>query len=387
MAESTELPRLPFEQPRLLTTPPLLRLLQAERPVTRVRTAGGDEAWLVTRYSEVRQLLGDERLGRPRRAPDDAASHFSGLSDRYVPEMEDHAPRRRQLQPFFSPKRMRALHGKVDALAGELVSALAARTPPADMHELVSQPLPLLVICELLGVPYDDRDQFRAWTQAIADMGDPSRSQAAMGSLIGYMGALARRKREQPADDVISGLCEGGDDDSVAFLSAVLLFAGHETSTLCMDLGTVLLLTNPSQRQVLLDRPQVIEGAVEELLRASFTGGGGIRRYALTDIDIGGVTIRDGDAVLLDLGAGNQDEREFGDPGRLNFTCPRSPHLSFGYGARYCIGAPLARIELSAVFAHLVRRLPAMRLAVPVEELPVRAGLLTRGLAELPVTW
>jgi cytochrome P450 len=387
MAESIQLPRLPFGQSRLLTTPPVLRLLQAERPISRVRTAGGDEAWLVTRYSEVRQLLGDERLGRPRRAPDDAASHFSGLSDRYVPEMEDHTARRQLLQPFFSPKRMRALRGKVDALAGELVSALAARTPPADMHELVSQPLPLLVICELLGVPYDDRDQFRAWTQAIADMTDPSRSQAAMGSLIGYMGALAKRKRDEPADDVISGLCGGGDDDSVAFLSAVLLFAGHETSTLCIDLGAVLLLSNPSQRQVLLDRPQVIEDAVEELLRASFTGGGGIRRYALTDIDIGGVMIRDGDAVLLDLGAGNQDGREFNDPGRLDFTSPRSPHLSFGYGARYCIGAPLARIELGAVFAPLVKRLPAMRLAEPVEELQVRAGLLTRGLAELRVTW
>jgi cytochrome P450 len=218
-------------------------------------------------------------------------------------------------------------------------------------------------------------------------MSDPSRSQAAMGNLIGYMGALAKRKRDDLADDVMSGLCEGGDDDSVAFLSAVLLFAGHETSTLCIDLGTVLLLTNPSQRQVMLDRPDVIESAVEELLRASFTGGGGIRRYALTDIDIGGVTIRDGDAVLLDLGAANQDGHEFDRPGRLDVTCPRSPHLSFGHGARYCIGAPLARIEFSAVFAQLVRRLPAMSLVVPVEELPVRAGLLTRGLAELSVTW
>lgn len=396
MTASRPLPALPFEQPDALAVPPLLHRLQAERPITRVRTPTGDEAWYVARYSELRQLLGDSRLGRSHPDPEHAprisdSILFGGPAENYETEDADHARMRALLTPYFSSRRMEALRPRVEALVDELLEALAAVTPPVDLHEALSFPLPVLVICELLGVPYVDRAQFRAWSQGMADLHDRQRAEAALGSLIGYMGDLVTRKRAHPGDDVISGLCAAEDgtitDDHVAFLAAVLLFAGHETTVVRIDLGTLLLLANPDQRVALLHDRSLLTSAVEEILRASTTGGGGLPRYPRADIEIGGVTLGAGEAVLLDLGAANHDERAFDDPGRFDVARQPNSHLTFGYGPRFCIGAPLARIELQAVFGRLVSRFPTMRLAVPIEQLRIRADLLTGGLAELPVTW
>lgn len=389
-----EPPTLPFEQPDVLTIPPLLRTLQAEAPITRVRTRAGDEAWLVSRHAEVRQLLADDRLGLSHRDPEHAprindSILYGGAMGNFDTEPADLARMRGLLQPYFAPKRMRALRPRVEALTEELLDALAGRTPPVDLHEALALPLPVLVICELLGVPYQDRAQFRALSDEIADMRDRARSEAALGSLFTYMQELVKRKHAEPANDVISGLCatEGVDDDEAAGLGAVLLFAGHETTVARLDLGVLLLLANPDQRQALLDDPSLVSVAVEEILRASTSGGGGVPRWAREDIEIGGMTIHAGDAVLLDLGAANHDEREFECPDRFDVTRRQGAHLMFGYGPRYCLGAPLARIELQAVFARLLPRFPAIRLAVPIEEVPVRRDLLTGGLAGLPVTW
>jgi cytochrome P450 len=396
MTASRPLPALPFEQPDALAVPPLLHRLQAERPITRVRTPTGDEAWYVARYSELKQLLGDGRLGRSHPDPEHAprisdSILFGGPAENYETEDADHARMRALLTPYFSARRLEALRPRVEALVDELLEALAAVTPPVDLHEALSFPLPVLVICELLGVPYEDRAQFRAWSQGMADLHDRQRADAALGSLIGYMGDLVTRKRAHPGDDVISGLCAAEDgtitDDHAAFLAAVLLFAGHETTVVRIDLGTLLLLANPDQRVALLRDRSLLTSAVEEILRASTTGGGGLPRYPRADIEIGGVTLGAGEAVLLDLGAANHDERAFDDPGRFDVARQPNSHLTFGYGPRFCIGAPLARIELQAVFGRLVSRFPTMRLAVPIEQLRIRADLLTGGLAEFPVTW
>ena len=154
-----------------------------------------------------------------------------------------------------------------------------------------------------------------------------------------------------------------------------------------IDTGTLQLLANPDQWQALLDDPSLVAAAVEEILRVSGTGGGGVPRWARTDIEVGGVTIRAGEAVLLDLGAANHDERQFGCPARFDIARTPSSHLTFGHGTRYCLGAPLARIELQAVFVRLRQRFPTMRLAVPIEDLQTRSERLTGGLTELPVTW
>ncbi len=399
MTDLNPLPVLPFEQPTPLIVAPLLRTLQAERPITRVRTPAGDGAWLVTRYAEVKALLGDSRLGRSHPDPEHAprisdSILFGGPMERYETEQADHAQMRALLTPYFSARRMQALRPRVEALVDQLLDELAAQSPPVDLHEALSFPLPVLVICELLGVPYEDREQFRTWSTGMADLHDRDRANAALYRLMAYMGELVARKRAHPEDDVLSGLCtvgaaEGGQlpDAHIAFLGAMLLFAGHETTVVRIDVGTLLLLTNPDQRQALLRAPELVTSAVEEILRVSDTGSGGLPRYAHADIAIGGVTIRTGEAVLLNLGAANHDERAFAEPDRFDIGRQPNPHLTFGYGLRFCLGAPLARMELQAVFARLVPRFPTLRLAVPLEQVRVRSDLLTGGLVEVPVTW
>jgi pentalenolactone synthase len=250
-------------------------------------------------------------------------------------------------------------------------------------------PLPILVICELLGVPYEDRDKFRGWIDDAANTRDRPRSEQGLGQLLDYGRRLVAGKRQDPGDDVISRLCatEGVTDGEVIWLSMALLFAGHETTIVQIGLGALMLLTNPDQWQALLDNPGLVENAVEEILRAPARGNGGLPRYARTDVEVSGVTIPAGDLVLLDNCSANHDPTIFPNPERIDVTRSGAAHLSFGHGARYCLGAPLARIELQSVFTQLVPRFPMMRLAVHVDELRTRRDMLVNGLVELPVWW
>jgi pentalenolactone synthase len=386
--------QLPFKQAHPLQAPPLLRQLQAQAPVHRVRTAVGDPAWLVTGYEQVRRLLDDDRLGRSHPNPDSAArtgesALFGGPLGNYQTEQADHARMRTLLQPHFSPRRMRALRPHVEARCRQLLDQLSGQGPPTDLNPALALPLPIAVICELLGVPYEDRARFRAWTQAAADVRDRSRSEHGLAELFGYGQRLVARKRLTPGDDVISRLCatEGVSDGEAAAMGMFLLFAGHETTVVTIGMGTLLLLANPAQWQALTADPRLIPGAAEEILRAQGMGGGGIPRYAHADLGIGDMTVRAGELVLLDLGAANHDPAAFADPDRFEVTRQAAHHLTFGHGARYCIGAALARIELRAAFTQLTVRFPAMRLAAPVAELRLNTDVVTGGLAQLPVTW
>lgn len=205
-----------------------------------------------------------------------------------------------------------------------------------------------------------------------------------------YGRELVHRKRTAPGDDVISRLAADSDiaDDEAAMLAMALLFAGHETTVTQLGIGALLLLTNPAQWQALAENPGLVPNAVEELLRAPGKGNGGIPRYARTDLEVGGVTIRAGELVLLDNGAANHDPAVFAEPDRVDIGRDAArTHLTFGHGMRYCIGAPLARLELQAAFGALTARFPTMRPAVPAQRLTLRRDVLTGGLAELPVTW
>jgi cytochrome P450 len=392
---SSAVGQLPFEQADPSKVASRLRELQSQGVVHRVRTEVGDEAWLITGHTQVRQLLDDDRLGRAHPAPETAArawdsALFGGPLGNFDTEHTDHARMRSLLQPHFSPRHMRALRPRVEALTTSLLDALAGQGSPADLHAALAVPLPILVICELLGVPYEDREQFRAWAAEAANTRDRARSERGLGELFGYGQRLVAQKRESPGDDVISRLCatEGVSDAEAAGMSMALLFAGHETTVVRIGLGALLLLTNPDQWQALVDNPDLVPKAVEEILRASGkASGGGTPRYARTDLEIDGVIIRAGELVLLDNGAANNDPTVFPDPEQLDVTRSAAAHLTFGHGARYCIGAPLARIELQAVFAQLVTRFPTMRLAVPVDELRMRQDVLTGGLVGLPVQW
>ena len=394
----TELPTLPFDRPNALSLAPRLTELRAEAPIVKVRTAAGDEAWLVTRYDEVKTLFASPWLGRSHPRPDEAAkisesALIGGARPGYDTEDADHARMRARLVPRFSARRMRLLTPRVEQLVDELLDRVEAAGPPADLHESLSFPLPVLVICELLGVPFADREYFRGLSTAMASLSDHEKSAAAFQELIGYVRDLVRHKRTEPGNDMLTELTEiedgGLSDDEVAGLGAVVLFAGHETTVVRIDLGTLLFAANPGQIELLRTRPELIPSAVEEILRLSSTGsGGGLPRYARTDIEIGGVTIRRGDAVLLSIGSANQDGTAFPEPDRMDIERDQlNPHLAFGHGARYCIGAALARVELTAVFERLFRRFPGLRVAVPLDELKVRTHLLTGGFAEVPVTW
>ncbi len=371
-------------------------MTSTQLPVHRVRTPVGHEAWLVTNYAQVRRLLDDDRLGRSHPEPDTAArtgesALFGGPLGNFDTEVTDHARLRTLLQPHFSPKHLRALAPRVEALSTRVLNELAEQGPPADLHARLALPLPILVICELLGVPYCDRDQFRTWAEDAGNVRDRARSERGLAELFGYGRGLVERKRAHPGDDVMSRLCEtdGVSDEEAATMSMFLLFAGHETTVVQIGLGALLLLTNRDQWQALLDNPALIPNAVEELLRAAATGGdvGGVPRYARTDFDIDGVAIHAGDLVLLDIGSANHDPQTFIHPERIDVARKDAAHLAFGYGARYCIGAPLARIELKAVFGQLIPRFPSMHLTVDPAQLPTRRDVLAGGLVELPVSW
>jgi cytochrome P450 len=385
--------QLPFEQAHPLQFAPLLRELQGQGTIHRVRTPVGDPAWLVTGYAEMLRLLEDDRLGGAHPEPDTAARMYEsvlygGPTGDAATEDVEHARFRALLQPQFTPKRLRALRPRVESLTMGLLDELAAKGPPGDLHAAVSLPLPLLVICELLGVAQEDREQFRAWTTEAADISDRACSERGISQLFAYAKQLVVSRRQEPAEDVISRWCATGlSDDEIANLVVAMLWAGHHTAVVQIDYSTLVLLANAEQWRALADNPALASNAVEETLRASHRANSVLVRYARTDLEIEGVTIKAGDLVLLSHAAANHDPSVFADPDRVDITRPAPKHLAFGHGARHCIGAPLARIELTAVFSQLASRFPTMRLAVGLEELRWRTDLLFGGLPELPVRW
>ncbi|TDC59568.1 cytochrome P450 [Micromonospora sp. KC207] len=391
-------PQLDFDRDDVLDVIPLMRILQAQGPVRKVRTPFGSEAWVVTHHQAIRDLVTDPRIGRTHPDPESAARVFAAALGGPLGEHDDeqmnraHQRMRRFLAGAFSPGRMRAMRPMIEARASALLDDLAAAERPADLHELVSWPLPVLVICDLLGVPDLEIERFRELSEAALDMANWAGAAAAWTELTDYMGGLVDRKRGAPRDDVLSMLIaeqaesDLGDDELVQ-MAAGLLAGGFETTVARIDLGTVLLVTNPAAADAVRADPDKVVGAVEEILRLAVPGGGALPRYAQEDIEIGGVTIARGDAVVFDANTANRDPRVFPDPDRFDITRSPNPHLSFGYGPSACIGSALGRIELQVVFTLLLQRFPTLRLAVPVQELMVRPNTLLGGLAALPVTW
>ncbi|WP_433293427.1 cytochrome P450 [Pseudonocardia sp. CA-142604] len=404
MTTTAPAPQLPFDRPNVLEVAPLLAVLRAEAPITPVRTPAGDPAWLVTRYEEVRALFGDSRLGRSHPNPAEAATVsdaaiLNGPSGDYETEQTDHARMRAMLVPAFSAKRMRLLGDHVRELVDgclDAMEAAKARDPeaPVDLHATLAFPLPVLVICELLGVPFGDREYFHGLSDRVGRMGTGGDAAEAMVEFERYMSGLAAAKRADPQEDVVSDLVRAQEADPrftdamLARLAAGLLFAGHETTVGRIDMGVLMLLVDLDRRDAFVADPDgQVQRTVEEILRLSAPGNLGLLRYAHEDIEIGGVTIARGDAVMLSTAAANRDPSAFADATEFDPSRSPNPHLSFGHGAHFCIGASLARTELTAVFSALFRRFPGLRLAVGVDDLVVRTDRITGGVSELPVTW
>ncbi|MET7765544.1 cytochrome P450 [Streptomyces sp. NPDC005393] len=386
--------QLPLDPPHPARPQRNLRALQKQAPVHRVSTAVGDPAWLVTGYQEIKQLLADPRLGRSHHDPENAArSGASELLDGprgdYDTEQKWIATMRSRLQPFFSAGHVKAMRPRVEALTGELLDRLEKQGPPADLAEALALLLPREVIGELLGVPVEERELLDEWTTAVSDARDRERSAAGLAALHRYGHELAARKRAHPTQDVVSWLCEDGtlSDDQVAQLAMGVLFAGYETTATALCVGTALLLDSPEQWRALRENPGLAPTAAEESVRVVSRLLPPVIRYTREDLEIAGAEVRRGELVMLDIYAATHDENIFPDPDRFDITREDNPHLCFGFGLRYCIGAPLARLELQAALTQLTTRYPRMRLTVPVEDLTVRPGSFAAIPTSFPVTW
>ncbi|WP_328618052.1 cytochrome P450 [Amycolatopsis sp. NBC_00355] len=404
MTTTEETPRLPFARADALAIAPDYEALRRQAPVSRVLTPAGDPAWLVTSFEEAKEIFRDKRFGRSHPAPEQASriSHAAiqdGPSGDFDTEEQEHKRMRRMLAPAFSAPRMRALGDRIEELTTRCLDDMRAAHDahpgePVNLTELLAFPLPVLVICELLGVPFDDREHFRNLSERIAVMDGGADAQAAMTEFKDYMTGLADAKRANPQADVISDMVavQADDptftDDDLARMGAGLLFAGHETTSTRIAMGVLFLLTDTARRDRFAADPEgEVNQTVEEILRMTATSGTGLLRYAHEDVEVAGTRIMRGDAVLISSDAANRDAAAFADPDEFDPGRTPNVHLAFGTGAHVCIGANLARTELRTVFPALFRAFPQMRLAVGLDDIAVRVNRVAGGVDRVPVTW
>ncbi|WP_246277624.1 cytochrome P450 [Phytohabitans rumicis] len=374
--------------------------LRTERPVSRVRLPDGQLAWLVTRYEDVRRLATDPRISADRGHPNSPYTELVTAQGRAAIaavgrsliglDPPEHGPRRRMLMPEFTVRRVNGLRPHIQRVVDESIAALLAGPRPAELVTALALPVTSTVICELLGVPYADRDFFldRAAVQVRRDV-PPERRRQAGGELRAYLDRLVTGKERDGGDDLLSRLAARRnaefDHDQLVGLAMLLLIAGFESTASMIVLGVVVLLEHGGAAAVPKD-PAALGLAVEELLRyLSIVDT--MPRVATADIEVGGVTIPAGDGVLLSFASANHDADTFDDPAGLRLGRGSRQHVAFGYGAHQCLGQNLARAELEIVFRSLFTRVPGLRLAVPLADLPFKRDASVYGLDRLPVTW
>ena len=306
----------------------------------------------------------------------------------------DHTRIRRLVSRAFTPRRIAQLREPIRKTADQLLDAIAPHGR-ADLIASYAAPLPITVICDLLGVAPEDRRDFRAWTDALVapDPAQPSRAKEAVGGMLAFFTQLIARKRAEPADDLLSALIAVRDEedrlseDELMSLAFLILFAGYENTVHLIGNATLALLSHPDQLAALRADPARLGGAVEELARYDGPAPLAIRRFPTEDITIGGVTIPAGETVLLSLAAAHRDPHRFTDPDRLDIGRDATGHLALGHGIHYCLGAPLARMETEIALAALLERFPRLDLDVPYGELRWRPSMRARGLLSLPVRY
>ncbi|MFD9741451.1 cytochrome P450 [Umezawaea sp. NPDC059074] len=394
---STTLPMTrdnPFDPPAELGT------LRGETPITRLRFPDGHLGWLVTSHELVREVMGDRRFsarselhhspmkrgdGPPSQRPPASPGMFIGM------DAPDHTKYRKLLTGQFTVRRMNLLSERIEEIVLAQLREMREQGTSADLVTAFALPVPSLVICELLGVPYDERHVFQEDTATALKLETSvDEAMAAFERIKDFIRDLVRRKRVEPGDDMLSGLIASGadlDDEEITGMGVLLLIAGHETTANMLGLGTLTLLGNPEQLAALRADPSLVDNTVEELLRYQTIVQFGTLRTALEDVEVGGVTVKAGESVSLSLPAANRDPEKFERPEEFDVRRPAAGHLSFGHGVHQCLGQQLARIEMRIGYAALFREFPTLRLGVPVEEVPLRTDMGIYGVHALPVEW
>jgi cytochrome P450 len=392
--------RCPFAPP-----PQILKMNEA-KPLSRVRIWDGSTPWLITGHTVARELFADSRVSVDDRL--DGFPHWnehmlSTVHKRprsvFTSDAEEHTRFRRMLSKPFTFKRVEGLRPAIQQVTDECIDAILAGPQPADMVAKLALPVPTTVISEMLGVPYEDHEFFQHHANVgLARYATAEAGQKGAMSLHQYLIDLVKTKMEIPrgegTEDAVSDLAERVNAGEISVKEAAqlgtgLLIAGHETTANMIGIGILALLENPEQAALLRDSddPKFIANAVEELMRYLSIIQNGQRRIAVEDIEIGGETIRAGEGIILDLAPANWDEAAYAGPDKLDFARDAGQQLGFGYGRHQCVGQQLARAEMQIVFPTMLRRIPTMKLAIPVEEVPFKHDRLAYGVYELPVTW
>ncbi|WP_257134899.1 cytochrome P450 [Streptomyces sp. wa1063] len=396
----------PFDPPAALTA-------LSDRPVRRLRYADGHVGRLVTGHAAARAVLADPRFssryellhlpmpmeGAPGELPPAPVGDILGL------DAPEHTRYRRLLAGRFTVRRMRQLTGRIERFTADCLDAMERAGTTADLVETFARPVPTLVICELLGVPYADRGRFLGLVEVIFDQAvDAGARDEAYAGLLRYVGELVLAKRAEPTDDLLSDLAAPGpgagsgdlaapgpaaaglSDEELAGIGGLLLAAGLDTTANMLGLGVFALLTDPGQLDALRADPDLAGPAAEELLRY-LSVADPLLRSALEDVEVEGELIRAGETVTVSVQAANRDPRRFPGPDRLDIRRRATGHLSFGHGPHQCLGQQLARVEMTVALPALFARFPALRLAVPPGEVPLRERSSIYGVVSLPVAW
>ncbi|MCX4451936.1 cytochrome P450 [Streptomyces sp. NBC_01728] len=372
--------------------------LREARPLSRVSLFDGRNVWVVTAHSTARELLTDPRLSSDRTRPEFPmpTERFAQSRNRRVAllGLDDpaHHTQRRMLVPSFTLKRTAALRPRIQETVDRLLDAMERQGPPTELVSAFALPVPSMVICALLGVPYGDHDFFEEQSRRLLRGPTAADTQDARDQLEAYFGALIDRKQKDPGDGLLDELIheqlrEGTmDREELISLATILLVAGHETTANMISLGTFTLLHHPEQLAELRAEPTLMPAAVEELLRF-LSIADGLLRVATEDIEVAGATIRADEGVVFSTSVINRDAGTFPEPDALDWHRSARHHVAFGFGIHQCLGQNLARAEMEIALLSLFDRLPGLRLAAPAEEIPFKAGDTIQGMLELPVTW
>jgi vitamin D 1,25-hydroxylase len=393
-------PAFPDDRTCPYELPTTYRALRDEHgALQRVTLYDGRQAWVVTRHETARKLLADPRLSADRTRDDFPATspRFQGIQNNRKSfismDPPEHGPKRRMLISEFTVKRIKGMRPDIERIVHGLIDDLLAGGPPADLVSKFALPVPSMVICQLLGVPYADHDSFQDASRRLLQSTDAAGALAAREDLANYLEGLVTRLQAEPGPGLLSSLIADQlangeiDRNELVATAMLLLVAGHETTASMTSLSVITLLAHPDQHAALRADPSLVPGAVEELLRylaiADIAGG----RLATADIEIDGQLIRAGEGVIVTNSIANRDGSVFADPDAFDVHRSARHHIAFGYGVHQCLGQNLARLELEVILTALFQRVPTLRIAVPIEQLTLRPGTTIQGVNELPVTW